>query len=114
MLAERASRLELLASTIHEVLLRDPTSERLLRCARLCEELGRLWEAWAWHVTLETYHFEDAVPGERARLKALLTPELPRTLPSHELAKRFDFSNYPVPRSMLRNNSKAEETNGHL
>lgn len=106
LLSERASKLEILASTIHEILLREQTSDRMLRCAKTCEELGRLWEAWAWHVTVETYHPEDVIVGERARLKALLTSETPQTLPAQDLARRFDFSKYPVPQTMLRPGSE--------
>lgn len=103
---DRASKLEILASTIHETLLRKPTSEKMLRCAKICEELGRLWEAWAWHVTCETYHPEEAIPGERARLKSMLTAETPQTLPTHDLARRFDYSSYPRPKTMLPKGTK--------
>jgi tetratricopeptide (TPR) repeat protein len=96
--AERAAKLESLCSAIHEILLRAPTAERMLRCARLCEDLGRPWEAWGWHVAMDTYHPEEAVAGERARLKALLEADTPQTLPSHCLADRIDLSHYPLPR----------------
>lgn len=101
-LAERASKLESLATAIHEVLLREATASRMLRCARTCEDLGRLWEAWGWYVTIDTYHPEQAVVEDRQRLKALLTPDTPRTLPSHDLARQFDFSNYPLPQLVTR------------
>ena len=73
----------------------------MLRCATACEELGRLWEAWAWHVTVETYHPGEAIAGERERLNSLLTPETPQTLASQDLARQFDFSHYPIPTTML-------------
>ncbi|MGH2603859.1 MAG: hypothetical protein ACRDJ9_31300, partial [Dehalococcoidia bacterium] len=95
--AARAAKLEALCSTIHEILLRERTAERMLRCARLCEELRRLWEAWGWHVAMDTYHPDQAVAGERARLKALLTPQTPQTLPSQSLALAIDLSHYPLP-----------------
>lgn len=95
--AERAAKLEALATNIHDVLLREPTAERMLKCARLCEDLGRLWEAWGWHVAVETYHPKEVLRGERERLKGLLTPDLPQTRPSHSLAYVFDFSHYPLP-----------------
>lgn len=96
--AERAAKLEALAAAIHGILLRKPTSERMLQCARLCEELGRLWEAWGWHVAMDTYHPEQAVEGERERLDAMLTSETPQTLPSHSLARVYDLSHYPLPK----------------
>lgn len=95
--AERASKLETLCSAIHEILLRAPTAERMLRCARLCEELGRPWEAWGWHVAMDTYHPDQAVEGERERLKAVLAPDTPQTLASHSLARVIDLSHYPLP-----------------
>lgn len=95
--ARRAAKLETLAATIHDILLRKPTAERILRCARLCEELGRPWEAWGWHVAMDTYHPDQAQEGERERLKALVTPETAQTLPSHSLAGVFDLSHYPLP-----------------
>lgn len=96
--AERASRLELLATTVHDVLLRGNTAERVMRCARLTEDLGRLWEAWGWHMVLQTYHPTRADARQLSRLAAQLTPELPQTLPDHQLARVFDFSGYPLPR----------------
>jgi tetratricopeptide (TPR) repeat protein len=106
---ERAPKLETLGTTIHDLLLRKFTSKRMLLCAKTCEELGRLWEAWAWHVTCETYYPAEAIPGERERLKAQLTPEMPQTLLAHDLAQRFDFSGYPVPKTMLRR--RTEDSN---
>lgn len=97
-LADRAAKLETLATTIHDVLLRDSTADRMLRCAETAEELGRLWEAWAWHVSIDTYHKDDAIQGARQRLKGLLKPDTPRTLMSHQMANRFDFSSYPLPK----------------
>jgi len=97
-LADRASKLETLATTIHDVLMRESTADRMLRCADTAEELGRLWEAWGWHVSIDTYHKEDAIPGARQRLKSFLTPDTPQTLLSHQLANRFDFSGYPLPK----------------
>lgn len=96
--ADRAARLELLSAAIHEVLLKSPTAERIRRCARHCEDLGRLWEAWAWHVALETYHPQEADAEERDRLRALLAPDTPQTLPAHCLGQIVDLSEYPLPR----------------
>ena len=97
---ERAANLETLAFTIHELLLRNPTAEKMLRCAKACEDLGRLWEAWAWHVTVETYHPDKVMPGERSRLRQLLTPQTPQTLVTHDLAQQFDLSRYSLPEGM--------------
>lgn len=109
--AERASKLEVLATAIHDILIREPTPERMLRCATGCEDLGRLWEAWGWHVAMETYHPEKAVEGERERLASLLTDSTPRTLRSHQLAVRFDFSDYPLPDwNSSHENSKSKQT----
>ncbi|MFG0335975.1 MAG: FG-GAP-like repeat-containing protein, partial [Maioricimonas sp. JB049] len=95
--AERAGRLEELASAIHHILLREATAEHMLQCAALCEQIGRVWEAWGWHVALETYHPDRVAEGERERLAALLTPSTPQTLPGHQLALHFDLSSYPLP-----------------
>lgn len=97
---QRATNLEILASTIHELLLRSPTSAKMLRCAQACEDLGRLWEAWAWHVSIETYHPDDVIPGERSRLRSLLTAQTPQTLPDHDLARKIDLSSFSMPNWM--------------
>ncbi len=98
---ERAAKLEILSSTIHELLFHSPTSEKMLRCAQVCEEIGRHWEAWAWHTMVETHHPSEAIPAEGARLLAQLTPQMPQTLPAQNFSLRFDFSTYPVPKTML-------------
>ena len=95
--ADRASRLELLATNLHDVLLREGTPERMLRCAGLCEELGRIWEAWGWHIALKTHHRAEAQEHELQRLEALLTRDMPQTLPAQQLASQFDYSHYPLP-----------------
>lgn len=96
--AARAARLEALAAAIHDILLRKATADGMRACAKLCEELGRIWEAWGWNVALETYHPTEAHTSERARLRDLLTEDLPQTLPDHQLAAVYDLSSFPLPR----------------
>lgn len=93
--ADRAAKLESLGSTIYEVLLRDPTAERMLRCARVSEELGRLWEAYGWLLALKQQHPDDDRADERDRVRRLLTAATPRTLPEQCLANTIDISKYP-------------------
>lgn len=95
--AERAARLEELNREIHWALKEKGDGPRMLRCARLCEDLGRPWEAWAWHVAVETYHPQHVAPGERERLRAMVTRDTPQTLPSADLARQIDLSHYPLP-----------------
>ncbi|MBX3444427.1 MAG: CRTAC1 family protein, partial [Planctomyces sp.] len=41
---------------------------------------------------------ESALPAERDRLRVTLTPDVPQTLPGHNLALAYDLSNYPLPK----------------
>lgn len=97
MFAERAAQLESLCLTIHDILLIEKSAERMQRCAELSEKLGRLWEAWAWHTAIETYHPGKQVQGEKERLRAQLNDQTPQTLAIGQLAATFDYSNYPLP-----------------
>lgn len=96
--SERAARLENLNRELHFALMQQGDGPRMLRCAKLCEDLGRLWEAWAWHVAVETYHPEHVVAGEKERLRAMVTPDTPQTLPSAIPALAIDLSHYPLPK----------------
>ncbi len=96
--AERAALLESLCLTIHDILLTDKTAERMQRAAELCEKLGRPWEAWAWHVAIETYHPSAVRKDEIQRLRVKLNESVPQTLPESNLAFAIDLTAYPIPR----------------
>lgn len=96
--AERAALLESLCLTIHDILLIDKTAERMQRAAELCEKLGRPWEAWAWHVAIETYHPSAVMKHEIQRLRAKLNDSVPQTILESNLAVAIDLSSYPIPR----------------
>ena len=95
--AERAALLESLCLTIHDILLIEKTAERMQRAAELCEKLGRPWEAWAWHVAIETYHPGAVRKHEIQRLRKKLNESVPQTIPEGNLAVAMDFSSYPIP-----------------
>jgi len=79
--AARAERLEALAKASRRVLLEGPTQAEFVRAAKLTEELGRLWEAWAWHLAITTYFpSETWARTEAEKLEKRLGRDVPRTL----------------------------------
>lgn len=72
-------------------------SEHVPIIARLTEELGRFWEAWAWNVALAHRESEEAAAA-RDRLKRILDKENPpQTLNKFNPALQVDLSHFPLP-----------------
>ena len=55
-LLERAQLLNETEQLLHRVLTDDQTAPQMLRIATAMEQLGRLQEAWAWHMAVAGYH----------------------------------------------------------
>lgn len=62
------------------------------------EQVGRLWEAWAWCRAYEHAWPQDAFAAENLeRLKGQLTPGLPRTATDAIPGRDFNWSRLPEP-----------------
>lgn len=98
--SEHVRRLVKLAEIQDRVLQsQDGSVEPALEIADACEQVGRLWEAYAW--CRLAVQVDSAHPNARQRLNALQqqVADLPLTLTaeSGNVARQFDFSDYPMP-----------------
>lgn len=103
----RARKLVELSRAIDEVLIREGQDERFMQqIVGLLEETGRIWEAWAWASVAANAFPQASWPyGIVDRLAEQLTPEMPRTIESANLALKYDFSDYPDPRELFGEDS---------
>ncbi|MFN0051117.1 MAG: FG-GAP-like repeat-containing protein [Planctomycetales bacterium] len=96
---ERAERLRELVDTLLEILRAQPKMELVLNAGRLCDVLGRRWEAWAWYAQgADQRSSQPVAVAERDRLWPLLDDSLPQTIPEGLPADQVDFSALPLPR----------------
>ncbi len=88
-----------LETTVFPMFSGGPNIEAMRRASQLSEELGRLWEAWAWQVAvLSVSPGEPEATAERDRLRARLDRERPPlTLAGASPSEHLDFSSYPLP-----------------
>ncbi len=76
-----------------------PDPKRMLRVARLCSQLGRYWEAWAWYNLVKRIDPENAeVNKEGQRLQALTSSNPPQVVPDAMPTARIDLSALPLPK----------------
>ena len=95
---KRAENLAVLEVKLSESLVRQRDTALFLEIARGCETLGRVWEAWAWYGVILAIEPESrTAPAEMKRLAAILSPQLPRVLPSAAVAGSIDLSDFPIP-----------------
>ena len=115
---ERSTRLQDLERLSSELRQRGVKPGGLAKGARLCEQLGRYWEAAAWsrflvdpnlgaqvrqvyaehEASRDTFYASVAECREiLARIKPYLGNDLPRVHPDFDLARKIDLSNYPIP-----------------
>jgi tetratricopeptide (TPR) repeat protein len=73
-LLERAQLLHEVELLLHRILVDDQTAPQMLRIAAAMEQLGRLQEAWAWHMAIAGYHPSAAAASSRrsAELEQML------------------------------------------
>ena len=94
---ERSKNLKALADLLKEVLLKGITAERAMPAGRLTESLGRPWEASAWYGFAQKLDPDLGAAAERQRLAGQMSDQTPQTIESAWLARRFDFSDFPLP-----------------
>ena len=115
---ERAKRLQDLERLSSELRRQGVKPPGLAKGARLCEQLGRYWEAAAWcrflvdpnlgarmrqmyaehEASREAFYKSVAECREiLSRIKPHLGNDLPRIHPDFDLARKIDLSNYPLP-----------------
>lgn len=96
----RAELLELYVVTVNPIRFNGVEVEfnTLLKAAKLAEELGRPWEAWAWHNAAVAFRPGFATAErERVRIQKTLTNDTPQVLRSANPALSADLSSYPLP-----------------
>ena len=94
----RAERLNDLAEIMLFVHLEGATFDHARKAAELNQQLGRLWEAWAWYRAATLLRpSQQNILQARDGLKRQLTPDLPLTLPSANPVGQLDLSRYPLP-----------------
>lgn len=101
---ERATALEELGRVVDDVRRnlqnpRDPTvADAMYAAAERTEELGRLWEAWAWHEQmLKTWPALTELRDAELRLRNQLYPTMPQTLVDRNPVRQIDLAAYPLP-----------------
>lgn len=72
--------------------------ERMTTTATLCEQLGRLWEAWAWYgLILKVAPSDARALREYSRIVGLLTPGTPQVLTVNNPSAVINLSTSPLP-----------------
>jgi tetratricopeptide (TPR) repeat protein len=71
--------------------------------AKLLQQMGRIWEAWAWASMAEKMFPQSTWPSQMlAHLAPTLNTNTPLTLDSANLALRHDLSHLPLPTAAPR------------
>lgn len=96
--ADLLEKLNAAALDVYQVYDQSGTASLQLRqVPELSEELGRVWEAWAWNVVLIKQGFDEA-GASRDRLRKLLDKENPpQTVTKFNPALQLDLTHYPLP-----------------
>lgn len=97
----RASALSELTQTLDVVLRSAGRDERAMRKAtEILQSVGRNWEAWAWATTANEQFPEADWPKQvLADVAPQLQDEVSQTLASADLARRHDYSKFPLPQN---------------
>jgi tetratricopeptide (TPR) repeat protein len=95
--SRRAEMLAELNNEVHVAYSEGIQSDRLGKIGESLENLGRLWEAWAWNVALVQRGTTEAAES-RDRLKKMLDRDNPpQTLGKYNPAQQQDLSHLPFP-----------------
>ncbi len=96
--SQRAEKQEELNLVLGPIYNEGPNAERMVRAGKLTEELGRLWEAWAWNQSVATTFPEHPTASlEAQRLLQELQKNPPRTVAFTDPGLRSELSKYPLP-----------------
>ena len=95
---ERAEKQESLNRLLHPLYSEGPDPVRMLRAAKLTEELGRPWEAWAWlRLIVDNFPDQAAADAESQRLLAQLRSNPPRSIAFGDAEMRRALAANPLP-----------------
>lgn len=96
---DRGKQLLELAQVVDDLYAHPRNTAGMQRAAQLTEEMGRLWEAWAWSVLAVTQNPQASWPRTVIeRLQPRLSLNTPRTLVSANPATHIDLTKYSLPR----------------
>tara|TARA_R110002111_G_scaffold2705_5_gene18050 strand:- start:39040 stop:42003 length:2964 start_codon:yes stop_codon:yes gene_type:complete len=94
----RGKQLLELAQVVDDLYAHPQNTAGMQRAVEITEELGRLWEAWAWSMLAVTQNREAAWPRTVIeRLQPRLSVNTPRTLVSANPATHIDLTKYSLP-----------------
>ena len=115
----RASDLSELTQTLDIVLRSGGRDERAMRKAtEILHSVGRGWEAWAWATTANEQFPEAAWPNEiLADVSSDLKNVDSQTLASADLARKHDYSSFPLPgswKSRVANAASSEASSASI
>lgn len=96
---QRADRLQQLTATLTLLNLRRDDWRLMRKAGQQCEQLGRLWEAWAWFRLAVSLTGDRRLLAESQRMAARLTPTSPMVLPEALPHLPEDVAEYAWPRS---------------
>lgn len=96
--SDRAQRQESLNRILTVLYSEGPQPERMARVAKLTEELGRPWEAWAWNrMIVDNFPDEFGAEAASSRLLAELKTNPPRTIAFKDPEMRNALAAFPLP-----------------
>lgn len=94
----RAEKQEELNRVLGPIYNEGPKVDRMSRAAKLTEELGRLWEAWAWNQSVASSFPEHPTARHDAqRLLKELQKKPPRVIAFTDREMRSELAKYPLP-----------------
>ena len=95
---QRAEKQEELNRVLSPLYSEGPHPGRMARAAKLTEELGRPWEAWAWNrMIVDNFPDESAAEATSERLLAELHDSPPRSIAFTDAAMREALAAFPLP-----------------
>lgn len=99
LLMRRSQQLSALEIGVFPLFAQGPDVTVMKEAARITESLGRLWEAWGWHVAILSVAPADPESlAARDRLrKTLDQTDPPQTLADHHAALQLNLSDRPLP-----------------
>jgi thioredoxin-like negative regulator of GroEL len=108
---KRARLIQQLSTVLDGLFHDNHDLQSMHNAAVLTESLGRVWEAWGWARSALAEDPSLAWAQEAlVRLQPLLRPDLPRTRPEFNPARKVDLSAFPLPSWKTPSESPAPRT----
>ncbi len=100
--SQRAEKQEELNRLLHPLYSEGPEPARMARAAKLTEELGRPWEAWAWYrMVADNFPGHTDADAASEKLLAVLRNNPPRSNAYPDEGMRRALAAYPLPSGVL-------------